>query len=168
MSTKHTRSSLTAAQLTILPQFDATSAGGDNAIAQCGRLTGRTCTTFNLDQLDLPHAIEHDASLSRRDRQMAHDQNANNVAFNQTIWNRSLAIYGATSHIGIKFANTARIKRVQQAQGADFPGWFIENVGGSLAEHSFILSTMNDPAVASIAAPQARMDWLNFWISMFT
>jgi len=150
--------------------FDATDAGGDNAVNQCTSLTGRTCTSFNLDQMSVPHRIEHDASLSRRDAQMAHDQHANNHEFNQTIWNRSLAIYGATSHIGLKFANTARIKRVEQAMGADFPGWFQENVGGSLAEHAFILSTMNDPAYGVNldtpgANPQARMDWFNFWMS---
>lgn len=150
--------------------FTVTSSGAENAINQCSRITGKTCTSFDLNQLDIPHTMEHDGSLSRLDKQMQTNQNADSQQFNQATWDKTLAIYGASTHIGLKFANSARIKRNQQAQADDFPGWFSMANGAPQAENAFILSSMNDPAMGVNlntpgANPQARVDWTNYWIS---
>lgn len=141
--------------------FDVTQPGGVNAINQQANGAG----TFDLDTLNAPHAIEHDASLSRNDREMAWSQDWNNFAFNASVWEETLDWYGPVQHIDVVSANTARLGRIGQAKLDDWPGWFVENDGGSLAEHSFTLTSMNDPAVGTVENPSARLDWVSYWIS---
>lgn len=138
-----------------------TEVGGNNALA----LQGNGATTFDLTTLNRPHLIEHDASLTREDAQMAYDQNGDNHDFNATIWNLSLDFYGPGPHIDAASANTARLGRVAQARQQDFPGWFLENAAGSLAEHGFILTSMNDPTVGTPDHLQARLDWVDYWFT---
>ena len=101
--------------------------------------------------------------MTRLDREMAFNLNADNTAFNQTIWDTTRAVYGGATHIDMALANTARLTRVIQAKAADAPGWFVENSGGSLAEHAFTLATMNDPTNEDTGNPQARLDWIDYW-----
>ena len=144
---------------------DATAAGATNAINLCSTLTGTTCTTFDLDQLDTPHQIEHDASLTRLDRNMSNNLNADNYDFNQGIWDQTRAIWGDVTHVNVNMANSARLSRITEAKQQDAPGWFLENEGGSLTEHGFYLTTMNDN-LANVNDPQARLDWMDHWFGM--
>lgn len=147
--------------------FDSTAPGGMNALALCGTLTGlpngQSCDAFSLDQMSTPHAIEHDASLMCDDKNMTFNQNADNTDFNATIWGMTEGFFGGASHIDVSLANTARLGRIQQAMQQDTPGWFSENQGGSLTEHGFYLTTMNDPTNSDLNNPQARLDWMDHW-----
>ena len=137
--------------------------GATNAINLCSQLTGTTCTSFNLDQLNTPHQIEHDASLTRLDAEMADNMNADNHDFSEDVFQETLDIIGNQDHIDIATANTMRLRRVDQAQSptGDAPGWFQENAGGSLAEAGFYLTTMNDNPDRT--NPQANLAHLSYW-----
>lgn len=126
-------------------------------------LTSTTCYSFDLDQLNTPHAIEHDASLTRDDAKMASNPNADNHSFNQTIWDRTMAIYGPATHVNMQMAANAFRGRIVQAKQDDAPGWFIENDGGPSTEAAFYLYAMNDPTNSDYSNPMARLDWVNYW-----
>ena len=146
--------------------FSVTQAGATNAINLCSSITGTTCETFDLWMLDTPHVIEHDGSLTRLDRNQTVNQNSNNYDFDTGVWGQTLAAWGGATHIDLSLANSARLARIAEAQAVDTPGWFIENDGGSLTEHGFYLSTMNDQAVSpgqDATNPQARLDWIAHW-----
>lgn len=112
-----------------------------NAFALCSNVTGTNCTTLDLDVLKTPHRIEHDGSMSRDDAEMLFSANADNNDFNQTIWDSTLAIMGNASHIDTQLANTVRLRRFEEAEVADMPGWFIENDSTTLVEHAFVLTS---------------------------
>ena len=95
---------------------------------------------------------------------MANNLQADNHDFNAGIWQQTQDIYGPVTHVDVRNANTARLRRIEQARQADAPGWFQENVGGSVTEAGFYLTTMND---GSRTAPEARLDWMNYWFSKF-
>ncbi|KAI9759773.1 MAG: hypothetical protein M4579_002072, partial [Chaenotheca gracillima] len=114
-------------------------------------------TTFDLANLNKPHAIEHDASLSREDYNTGLGDNHH---FNGGIWQTVLDLWGDCNVIDFTRANAARMMRINSVKQSDQPGWFSENDGGSLTEHSFFLSTMGDPVKGN-----ARKDWINYWIS---
>jgi len=143
--------------------FGVTSPGADSSLSLCSMLTSATCNSFDLDQLSTPHAIEHDASLTRDDAKMGFNVNADNHSFNQTIWNRSLAIYGPATHIDMQMAANALRGRQVQARQEDAPGWYIENTGGASTEAAFYLYAMNDPTNSDYSNPLARLDWVNYW-----
>lgn len=105
--------------------FDATDAGGTNSINLCAQLLGVPCDTigFSLNQLNTPHAIEHDGSLSREDAEMAYNIAADNHSFNQTIWEMTMNIWSVGIHINVSMANTARISPIAQAKLMDAPNW---------------------------------------------
>ncbi|KAL9054106.1 MAG: hypothetical protein Q9162_004363 [Coniocarpon cinnabarinum] len=117
-----------------------TTPGANNAINLCSSITGTTCQTFDLWMLDTTHAIEHDGSLTRSDRNETWNVNGNNY--------------------------DSRIARNNIQMQDDTPGWFLQNDGGALTEHGFYLSTMNDQTVSpgqDINNPQARVDWIVHW-----
>lgn len=146
--------------------FSVTQAGATNAINLCSSLTGTTCQAFDLWMLDTTHAIEHDGSLTRADRNETWNQDGNDYDFNTTVWGQTLATWGGATHIDLSLANSARLTRNAQQQAIDTPGWFVENDGGSLTEHGFYLSTMNDQTVSpgqDPNNPQARVDWIMHW-----
>ena len=66
----------------------------NNTFKLCKITNGRRCKRINLDILNIPHGIEHDGSMSRNDKKRIDNPDANNQAFNQTIWDMSLAIMG--------------------------------------------------------------------------
>ena len=146
--------------------FSVTQAGATNAINLCSAITGTTCQTFDLWMLDTTHAIEHDGSLTRSDRNETWNQNGNNFDFNTTVWAETLSAWGGATHIDLSLANSARLLRNANQQRYDTPGWFVQNDGGALTEHGFYLSTMNDQTVSpgqDAANPQARIDWIAHW-----
>lgn len=106
-----------------------TDLGSTNAINLCSSLTGKNCTTFNIDQLSTPHAIEHDGSMIARDFHELSAQPAgatpvavDNHSFNATIWGLSRAIMGAITHIDIPIASRVMNGRFQQQQALDTTG----------------------------------------------
>lgn len=150
--------------------FDATEGGAAGAISLCTQITGTSCeqTGFNLDMLNTPRAIEHDASLIALDADMPTNPSRDNFNFNQGVWDQTKAFFGDSPHVTVSQANTARLGRIAQAQAANTPGSFIENRDGSLTEHAFYLSTMDDPAFnppPNNPDPRARLDWIDHWFS---
>lgn len=104
--------------------------------------------------------------MTRLDREMGGNNNLNNHVFNQGIWDQSLDLYGCNTHVNPTLSNTVRIGRITEAKAQDTPGWFLENDGGSFAEHGFILSSMNDASVGgTLAAPKAKLEWMNYWFT---
>lgn len=99
------------------------SGGGLTALSICSQATNTTCKAFNLDQLNAPHVLEHDGSLTRDDFEMKFNLTADNYNFNATIWNMTKAFYGGASYIDITHANVARTGRINQAKNDDAPGW---------------------------------------------
>jgi hypothetical protein len=130
----------------------------------CQNITGHPCATFDLDMLDVPHNLEHDASLSRADKNETWNHFGDNHTFNETVWQKTLDVFGGATHISQDMAFTALNTRISQQEAIDTPGWFTLNMPGTLLEHGFILTTMNDPAVNPNRDPlqmQARLDWVN-------
>lgn len=113
--------------------------------------------------MSTPHQIEHDASLTRNDKNTTANQNGDNTDFADDTWSETVAFWGGATHIDVGLANTARLGRINEAMSEDTPGWFVENDGGSLTEHGFYLTTMNDPTNEDAANPQARLDWMDHW-----
>ena len=153
--------------------LDATSAGAQNALNLCGSHfnNNQPCSSFDLDMLDVPHQIEHDASLTRLDANLTSNQHADNHDFNQGQWNGILNVYSVAPNVNVSMANTARQYRIADAKSSDTPGWFIEADGGAGAEFGFTLTTMNDHAIAQVGSanyPQARVAWIDYWFSEST
>jgi hypothetical protein len=146
--------------------YDVTDPGSENTINLCTAQLpsgSAACTEFDLDVLYTPHAIEHDGSLSRQDKGY-HNGTGNNYSFNQTIFDMTLEIWGSSeTHINYQTAETARLRRNEQAKAVDDAGWFVENDGGALTEHAFYLSTMSDPAEGDPSTGNARIDWVAYW-----
>ena len=150
-----------------------TTVGANNAINLCSQITGTQCQTFDLWMLDTPHAIEHDGSLTRSDRQetwKGAGVDNDNFRFNTTRWTQSLSAWGAEDHIDISLANSARVLRNSIQQADDVPGWFLQNDGGTLTEHGFFLTAMEDRTVSQAqgnpGSVQARADWIAHWFEV--
>ncbi|KAF8855403.1 Cloroperoxidase [Acephala macrosclerotiorum] len=71
--------------------------------------TTGNASTFNLDDLDKHHILEHDASLSRNDFYFGDDH-----SFNTTIWDQT-ATHFTNSTISFTNAATARLDRIAAA-----------------------------------------------------
>ncbi|KAK0886044.1 hypothetical protein LTR87_000109 [Friedmanniomyces endolithicus] len=125
------------------------------ALALCSNETGTTCTTWDLDMLDKPHAIEHDNSLSREDNNFGKD---NNTVFSPEIWGQVLRIWRGSPIIDFKLANAARAERVAVANATDVPGWYVPAVAAGFHETAFYLSLFGDPVEGN-----ARQDWIDVW-----
>jgi len=125
------------------------------ALALCSNETGTTCTTWDLDMLDKPHAIEHDNSLSREDYNFGKD---NNTVFSPEIWGQVLRIWRGSPIIDFKLANAARAERVAVANATDVPGWYVPAVAAGFHETAFYLSLFGDPVEGN-----ARQDWIDVW-----
>jgi hypothetical protein len=67
---------------------------------------------FDLDDLNKHNAIEHDASLSRKD----YDLGGNAQAFDEGVFNETLSYFNGASEIGIKEVAAARWGRVQSSK----------------------------------------------------
>lgn len=83
---------------------DLVTGGAAGALGLCTAATGKTCTSFDLDILNKPHAIEHDNSLSREDYNFGKDDN---VHFSPFIWGQVLRIWRNAPIIDLKLANAA-------------------------------------------------------------
>jgi len=145
--------------------FDVTDAGAQNTINLCtAQLPSGSapCTEFDLSVLAIPHSIEHDGSLTREDKGYM-GGTGDNVDFNQTILDDTLAIWGGATHIDFQLSETARLRRFEQQAAIDDPMWFQENDGGSLTEHGFFQSTMSDPLAGDPSVGNARSDWIQYW-----
>lgn len=148
--------------------FDSSGIVGlaTTAFVECNEITGSPCDSIDLWMLNLPHGLEHDGSLSRSDKNETWNHNTDYHTFNESIWDKTLDYFGGATHIDFPLAHTALFNRIAEQEKIDTPGWFVENVNGSLLEHAFILSTMNDPEVNPSYDPNvgaARLDWVNHW-----
>jgi hypothetical protein len=66
---------------------------------------------FDLDDLNKHNAIEHDASLSRKD----YDLGGNAQAFNEDVFRETLSYFGGATEIGLEEVAAARWGRVQSS-----------------------------------------------------
>lgn len=145
--------------------FDVTQPGATNTINLCTAALpsgAAPCTAFDLDLLATPHAIEHDGSMRSQDKG-EFNGTGDNVHFNATIFAQTQAIIAGASHVNYSLAETIRLRRFEQMEAVDDPGWFQENDGGSLTEQAFYLSAMSDPAEGDPTTGNARVDWLSYW-----
>jgi hypothetical protein len=90
-------------------------------------------SSFDLDHLDLHNSMEHDASLSRADFNVAGDDST----FNNTVWDQVLAVFGDNDP-NITIAATARTVRVDTSQ-ATTPNFSLPS---NLATNSFLESCL--------------------------
>ncbi|KAK3116622.1 hypothetical protein LTR53_002797 [Teratosphaeriaceae sp. CCFEE 6253] len=134
---------------------DTVTAAAAGALALCSAETGVNCTTWDLDMLDKPHAIEHDNSLSREDYNFGRN---NNTVFSPRIWGQVLRIWRGARIINFELANAARAERLTVSNITDAPGWFVPAVAAAFHETAFYLSLFGDPVNGN-----ARQDWINVW-----
>ncbi|KAK3070469.1 hypothetical protein LTR53_010425 [Teratosphaeriaceae sp. CCFEE 6253] len=134
---------------------DTVTAAAAGALALCSAETGVNCTTWDLDMLDKPHAIEHDNSLSREDYNFGRN---NNTVFSPRIWGQVLRIWRGAPIINFELANAARAERLTVSNITDAPGWFVPAVAAGFHETAFYLSLFGDPVNGN-----ARQDWINVW-----
>ncbi|KAK5756910.1 hypothetical protein LTS12_012989 [Elasticomyces elasticus] len=134
---------------------DTVTGAAAGALALCASETGENCTSWDLDMLDKPHAIEHDNSLSREDYNFGAN---NNAVFSPRIWGQVLRVWHGAPIIDFKLANAARLDRLNVANATDAPGWFVPAVAGGIHETAFYLSLFGDPIEGN-----ARQDWIDVW-----
>jgi len=127
------------------------------AIAQCSNITNTTCTSFDLDMLNVPHAAEHDGSLSREDFNFGR---GNNHDFSPRVWAQVMDYWGDAEIIDFALAEGARRMRFRTANETDLPGWFVPKTMQSLGETSFYMAAFGDPVLGN-----ARKDWVHYWFS---
>jgi hypothetical protein len=127
------------------------------ALKLCSAETGTNCTSWDLDMLDKPHAIEHDNSLSREDYNFG---KFNNTVFSPQIWGQVLGIWRGAEIIDIDLANKARLERVAVSNATDVPGWYVPAVPNGVHETAFYLSLFS---VGDMADGNARQDWIDVW-----
>lgn len=141
---------------TILTDFGFLSAWA----SQCAILTNATtpCTHYDLDMLNIPHAAEHDGSLSRADYDAGL---GNNYAFNPTIWREVTEMWNLydLTNVNISMAQTARVLRQTCANETDVPGWFLPETEQSLGETAFYLAVFSDPEVEGTA----KREWVEWF-----
>lgn len=110
--------------------------------------------------LNIPHAAEHDGSLSREDYDYG---NGNNYAFNAGVWSEVTDmwnLYNATN-VNVSMAQTARLLRATCANETDSPGWFTPKTQQSLGETAFYMGVFSDPEDPTTA----RRDWVHYFFS---
>ena len=134
---------------------DTVTGGAAGALALCASETGHNCTSWDLDMLNKPHAIEHDNSLSREDFNFGRGDNHD---FSPRIWGQVLGVWHGARIIDFKLANAARLERLHVANATDVPGWFIPAVNQGLGETAFYLSLFGD-----VVEGNARQDWIDIW-----
>ncbi|KAK4560907.1 hypothetical protein LTR86_005487 [Recurvomyces mirabilis] len=134
---------------------DTVTGAAAGALALCSSETGVNCTTWDLDMLDKPHAIEHDNSLSREDYNFGRD---NNTVFSPQIWGQVLRVWHGAPIIDFNLANAARAERVTVSNATDAPGWFVPAVAQGYHETAFYMSLFGDPVEGN-----ARQDWIDVW-----
>lgn len=134
---------------------DTVTGAAAGALALCAEETGAKCTSWDLDMLDHPHAIEHDNSLSREDYNFGAD---NNTVFSQRVWGQVLGVWHGSPIIDFKLANAARMERVGVASATDVPGWYVNASAQTLGETAFYISLFGDPVEGN-----ARQDWIDVW-----
>ncbi|KAK5114090.1 hypothetical protein LTR62_002659 [Meristemomyces frigidus] len=134
---------------------DTVTGAAAGALALCSSETGVNCTSWDLDMLDKPHAIEHDNSLSREDYNFGRD---NNTVFSPQIWGQVLRVWHGAPIIDFNLANAARAERLAVSNATDAPGWFVPAVAAGYHETAFYLSLFGDPVEGN-----ARQDWIDIW-----
>ena len=134
---------------------DTVTGAAAGALALCSLETGVNCTSWDLDMLDKPHAIEHDNSLSREDYNFGAD---NNTVFSPRVWGQVLRIWRGARIIDFKLANAAVLERVAVSSKTDAPGWYVNASASSYHETAFYMSLFGDPVKGN-----ARQDWINVW-----
>jgi hypothetical protein len=132
---------------------DTVTGAAAGALALCSNETGMTCTSWDLDMLDKPHAIEHDNSLSREDYNFGRN---NNTAFSPRIWGQVLRVWHGAPIIDLQLANAARAERLQVANATDAPGWFVPAVAAGYHETAFYLSLFS--VGEDVTSGSARQD----------
>jgi len=134
---------------------DTVTEAAAGALAICSAETGVNCTSWDLDMIDKPHAIEHDNSLSREDYNFGKD---NNTVFSPRVWGQVLGIWRRAEIIDFKLGKAAVVERVAVANATDSPGWYVNASSSSYHETAFYLSLFGDPVEGN-----ARQDWINVW-----
>ena len=125
------------------------------ALKQCSDIKRIDCKSFDLSQLRLPHAFEHDNSMSRED---SNNLTLNNWKFSQEIFNQVLNVWQNYTEITPALAHRARDVRVNDAHSRDIPGWFQENMQSSYIENAQYLLVFWDEQKKS-----ARKDWIKYF-----
>lgn len=112
--------------------------------------TTGNASTFNLDDLDTHHILEHDASLSRNDIYFG-----DNHSFNKTIWDQT-ATYFSNSTISFTNAAAARSARITAAAAVN-PQF---NMTATEHQNSYIESALYMGTFGNITAGNADTKWV--------
>lgn len=119
----------------------ATAIGSVGTVSVASNLLATSFSLSDLSAHNFP--IEHDASLSRADYNLA---NGDATSFNQSIFDTVLAYWPANGNATIATAGQARYNRVltEQARNSGFV-YGPEQLVLSYGEMSLLLSVMGDP-----------------------
>jgi len=112
--------------------------------------TTGNASTFNLDDLDKHHILEHDASLSRNDFYFGDDH-----TFNRTIWGQT-ATHFPSSTISFSDAATARSTRIAAAAAVN-PQF---NMTATEQTNSYFESALYMAVFGNVTTGNAVTNWV--------
>lgn len=111
---------------------------------------------FDLDDLNKHNAIEHDASLSRKDKDLGGDEK-----FCQQVFDQTLSFYGGATEIGLKEVAAARWGRVKDSKVRNPK--FLYRAGqqfSSFLESSVYHQIFRDPTTRT-----AKVNWIKIFFA---
>jgi hypothetical protein len=116
--------------------------------------------TFDLDDLNKHNAIEHDASLSRKD----FDLGGNAQAFDSDVFQETLSYFNGATNVSVEEVAAARWGRIQKSQAENSKFLYGENQRfPSYFESSAYYQLFKDPKTNL-----ASVDWVTIFFSEIT